>query len=98
EGVTIKAEHRGEEKTFSADKLLVSVGRLPNIESISLENTSINVERGFIVTNEYYQTNESNVYAIGDVIGGLQLAHVASHEGIIAIEHIAGENPTTLDP
>lgn len=97
EGVSIKAEHRGEEKLFSADKLLVSVGRLPNIEGISLENTTIHVTRGFIATNEYYQTAESNIYAIGDVIGGLQLAHVASHEGLIAIEHIAGEKPNPLD-
>ncbi|MBS4191935.1 dihydrolipoyl dehydrogenase [Bacillus sp. FJAT-49705] len=97
-GVGIKAEHRGEVKTFSADKLLVSVGRLPNIESISLENTTIDVARGFIVTNQHYQTNEANIYAIGDVIGGLQLAHVASHEGIIAVEHIAGKNPSPLDP
>ncbi|MFO1442501.1 dihydrolipoyl dehydrogenase [Bacillus sp. Bva_UNVM-123] len=98
EQVSIKAEHRGVEKEFSADKLLVSVGRSPNIEGISLENTTVNVHRGFIVTNEYYQTAEPNIYAIGDVIGGLQLAHVASHEGVIAIEHIAGNSPTPLDP
>lgn len=98
EGVSIKAEHRGEEKSFAADKLLVSVGRLANIEGISLENTTINVNRGFIATNENYQTAESNIYAIGDVIGGLQLAHVASHEGLVAIEHIAGKNPAPLDP
>lgn len=97
EQVSIKAEHRGVEKEFSADKLLVSVGRSPNIEGISLENTTVNVHRGFIVTNEYYQTAEPNIYAIGDVIGGLQLAHVASHEGVIAIEHIAGNSPTPLD-
>lgn len=90
-------EHNGEEKQFSADKLLISVGRSPNIEGISLENTTIDVNRGFIVTNEYYQTSESNIYAIGDVIGGLQLAHVASHEGLIAIEHIVGEKPVPLD-
>ncbi len=57
----------------------------------------IELNRGSIKTNEFYQTNEPNIYAIGDVIGGLQLAHVASHEGIIAIEHIAGENPAPLD-
>lgn len=98
EGVSIKAELKGKETSYSADKLLVSVGRLPNIEGINLENTSVVVERACIQTNEYYQTNEQNVYAIGDVIGGLQLAHVASHEGIIAIEHIAGENPVPLNP
>lgn len=97
EGVSIKAEHKGKESIFSADKLLVSVGRLPNVEDIGLKNTMIDLNRGFIQINEYYQTNELNIYAIGDVIGGLQLAHVASHEGIIAIEHMAGENPAPLD-
>ncbi|MGF6949268.1 dihydrolipoamide dehydrogenase [Neobacillus sp. B4I6] len=97
EGVSIKAEHKGKETPFSADKLLVSVGRLPNTEGIGLEKTTIDLDRDFIKTNEFYQTNEPNIYAIGDVIGGLQLAHVASHEGIIAIEHMAGENPAPLD-
>jgi dihydrolipoamide dehydrogenase len=97
DGVSIKAEHKGKETSFSADKLLVSVGRLPNMEGIGLENTAIDLNRDFIKTNGLYQTNEPNIYAIGDVIGGLQLAHVASHEGIIAIEHIAGENPVPLD-
>jgi dihydrolipoamide dehydrogenase len=97
DGVSIKAEHKGKETSFSADKLLVSVGRLPNTEGIGLEKTTIDFERGFIKTNEFYQTNEPTIYAIGDVIGGLQLAHVASHEGIIAIEHMAGENPAQLD-
>lgn len=97
EGVSIKAEHNGKEMSFSADKLLVSVGRLPNTEGIGLENTAIDLDRVFIKTNEFYQTNEPNIYAIGDVIGGLQLAHVASHEGMIAIEHMAGENPIPLD-
>ncbi|WHY03192.1 dihydrolipoyl dehydrogenase [Neobacillus sp. DY30] len=97
DGVSIKAEHKGKEASFSADKLLVSVGRLPNTEGLNLENTTIDFDRGFIKTNEFYQTNEPNIYAIGDVIGGLQLAHVASHEGIIAIEHMAGENPVPLD-
>ena len=98
EGVSIKAEHKGKEVAFTADKLLVSVGRAPNVEGVGLENTTIELERAFIKTNEYYQTKEHNIYAIGDVIGGLQLAHVASHEGIIAIEHMAEKNPAPLDP
>src|SRR5690606_985962 len=97
EGVTIKAEHKGEIKSFSAEKLLVSVGRIANTEGIGLENTEIVVERGNIVTNEFYQTKESHIYAIGDVIGGLQLAHVASHEGIVAVEHMANKNPIPID-
>ncbi|WP_342043426.1 dihydrolipoyl dehydrogenase [Bacillus sp. OTU2372] len=98
DGVSIKAEHKEKEVLFSADKLLVSVGRLPNIEGIGLDKTAIEMNGIFIKTNEFYQTNEPNIYAIGDVIGGLQLAHVASHEGIIAIEHMAGKNPKVLDP
>ncbi|WP_144529087.1 dihydrolipoyl dehydrogenase [Peribacillus simplex] len=96
DGVSIKAEYKGNDTSFSAEKLLVSVGRLANIEGIRLENTKVEVER-VIQTNEFYQTNEPSIYAIGDVIGGLQLAHVASHEGIIAIEHMAGEKPVPLD-
>lgn len=97
DGVTISAEVKGSQKEFSADKLLVSVGRQANIEGIGLENTDIQIEKGYIAANEYFQTKESHIYAIGDVIGGLQLAHVASHEGIVAVEHIAGQNPSPID-
>ena len=97
DGVTISAEVKAGLKEFKAEKLLVSVGRQANVEGIGLENTEIQVEKGFIVTNDFYQTKESHIYAIGDVIGGLQLAHVASHEGIIAVEHIAGKVPSALN-
>ncbi|EKN63148.1 dihydrolipoyl dehydrogenase [Schinkia azotoformans] len=96
-GVTIAAEIKGEQKTFSADTMLVSVGRQANVEDIGLQNTSIEVEKGAICTNPFYQTKESHIYAIGDVIGGLQLAHVASHEGIVAVEHLTGEKPSPID-
>jgi dihydrolipoamide dehydrogenase len=96
-GVAINAEHKGEEKTFTADKMLVSVGRQANVEDIGLQNTSIKVERGVIETNEFYQTGDSHIYAIGDVIGGMQLAHVASHEGMVAVEHMADQNPDPID-
>ncbi|MFC7394150.1 dihydrolipoyl dehydrogenase [Scopulibacillus cellulosilyticus] len=95
--VTIKAEINGKEETYQADKILVSVGRQANTEDIGLQNTSIKVEKGAIQTNEFYQTAESHIYAIGDCIGGIQLAHVASHEGITAVEHIAGLNPAPID-
>jgi dihydrolipoamide dehydrogenase len=97
EGVTISAEVKGSQKEFSAEKLLVSVGRQANVEGIGIENTDIQIEKGFITANEFFQTKESHIYAIGDVIGGLQLAHVASHEGIVAVEHIAGQNPSPID-
>jgi dihydrolipoamide dehydrogenase len=96
-GVTISAEVKAGVKEFKAEKLLVSVGRQANVEGIGLENTEIQVEKGYISTNEYYQTKESHIYAIGDVIGGLQLAHVASHEGMIAVEHIAGKDPSSMN-
>lgn len=83
----------GDEKqeTLKADKMLVSVGRQANVENIGLENTDIKLERGFIAVNQHLQTGEGHIYAIGDVIGGLQLAHAASHEGILAVNHLAGE-------
>lgn len=95
--VFISAEVKGEIREYQADKLLLSVGRQANIEGIGLENTEIQQEKGVIRTNGYYQTKESHIYAIGDVIGGLQLAHVASHEGIVAVEHIADQNPLPID-
>lgn len=96
-GVMISAEHKGETKQFSAEKMLVSVGRMANTEGIGIENTTIKVENGYIETNEYYQTAESHIYAIGDVIGGLQLAHVASHEGITAVEHLSNLKPEPIN-
>ena len=97
EGASISAEVKGTVKEFKAEKILVSVGRQANIEGIGLENTEIEVQKGFIAVNEYFQTKESHIYAIGDCIGGLQLAHVASHEGITAVEHIAGKDPQPID-
>ncbi|WP_059171068.1 dihydrolipoyl dehydrogenase [Bacillus sp. FJAT-27445] len=97
EGIAISAEVKGAEKEYKADKILVSVGRQANIEGIGLENTEIEIEKGYIKTNEFFQTKESHIYAVGDVIGGLQLAHVASHEGIVAVEHITGKDPQPID-
>lgn len=97
-GITIDAEIGDKQQTFTAEKMLVSVGRLPNTEDIGLINTSIETDHGFIKTNPFGQTKESHIYAIGDVIGGLQLAHVASHEGIKAVEHLAGLPVEPLHP
>jgi dihydrolipoamide dehydrogenase len=88
--VTVKADQGGETLELAADKLLVSVGRQGNVEGIGLETTDVKVERGLIRVNDNLQTAEAHIYAIGDVIGGLQLAHAASHEGIAAVEHICG--------
>ena len=79
-------------QSFTAEKMLLSVGRVANTQGIGLENTEVEIESGVIKVNNCFQTKESHIYAIGDVIGGMQLAHVASHEGIRAVEHIAGES------
>ncbi|MGG4214502.1 dihydrolipoyl dehydrogenase [Paenibacillus alvei] len=91
EGVQIDVQKGEETETLSASKLLISVGRQANVENIGLENTDIRVEHGFISVNKHLQTNEPHIYAIGDCIGGLQLAHAASHEGLQAVHHLAGE-------
>ncbi|GAB3791508.1 dihydrolipoyl dehydrogenase [Virgibacillus kimchii] len=96
-GVSIDVEINGKPESYQAEKLLVSVGREANTTNIGLENTDIVVENDVIQTNEFYQTKESHIYAIGDVIGGMQLAHAASHEGITAVEHMANENPFPID-
>jgi dihydrolipoamide dehydrogenase len=93
ESVQLQAEYKGEVVTFEAEKVLVSVGRFANVENIGLESTDIKLERGVIGVNAMMQTSESHIYAVGDVIGGLQLAHTAGHEGITAAEHIAGMHP-----
>jgi dihydrolipoamide dehydrogenase len=90
QSVTVRAQKNEEWQSFTAEHVLVSVGRQANVEQIGIENTDIKVVSGVIKVNEHYQTDEPHIYAIGDVIGGLQLAHVASHEGILAVEHICG--------
>lgn len=94
-GITIEARKGEQSQSLSAEKLLVSVGRVANIENIGLENTDIRFDKGVIGVNANMQTGEPHIYAIGDCIGGLQLAHAASHEGIRAVNHLAGE---TLHP
>lgn len=93
-GVSIQTE-AGD--TFLAEKILIAAGRIANIEQIGLENTEIEVEDGVISVNEWMQTSESHIYAVGDVAGGLQLAHVASYEGVTAVEHIAGKAVDPVD-
>src|SRR5579884_219128 len=88
----------GKKETIEAEKLLVAVGRKPNTESIGLENTKVATDRGFIRVNDYQQTGEPGVYAIGDVVGGTpQLAHVAAMEGMVAVAHMAGKPATPIN-
>lgn len=81
---------KGEAVKLEAEMLLVAVGRMPYTEGLGLEGTKIKVEKGFIQVDEFQQTGEKGVYAIGDVVPTPLLAHLASKEGIVAAEHIAG--------
>ncbi len=93
--VTVKTP-KGEQ-TIECDIVLSAVGITPNIEGIGLEEVGIVTDKGRIKVNEYYQTNMPGYYAIGDVTPGQALAHVASAEGIICVEKIAGHSPEPLD-
>lgn len=95
--VTLTVEHQNEQRELSAEKVLLSVGRQGNVEDIGIENTSIEVLNGNVQVSSTFQTKEKHIYAIGDVIGGLQLAHVASVEGIFAVEHIKGLTPERVE-
>lgn len=93
--VTVKTQ-KGEE-TIEADIVLSAVGISTNIEGIGLEETGIKTEKGKVVIDEFYRTNVEGYYAIGDIVDGPALAHVASAEGIICVEKIAGQHPEPLD-
>ncbi len=88
---------KGKEITLEADIVLSAVGVVPNLENIGLEETGIELEKGKIKVDEYYRTNIEGVYAIGDIVLGQALAHVASAEGITCVEKIAGLNPPPVD-
>ena len=88
----------GEKKKLSAQKLLVAVGRKPNTDNVGIENTKIKMDRDFVITDEWMQTGESGVYAIGDIVAGTpQLAHVAMMEGLVAVGRIAGKDVEPVD-
>lgn len=93
--ITVKGK-KGEE-SLEADVVLSAVGVQANIENIGLEEVGIKTEKGKITVDEYYKTSVDGYYAIGDCVPGPALAHVASAEGIICVEKIAGHNPQALD-
>ena len=80
-----------EPQELRAEMLLVATGRAANVEDIGLETTKVETERGIIKVNGRMRTKEPHVYAIGDIVGGLWLAHTAGHEGIVAAHTIAGD-------
>ncbi len=80
----------GKNSQVTVDRVILAIGIIGNTEDIGLDNTKVQVDRGHIVVNEWLETGEPGVYAIGDVVGPPWLAHKASHEGVICVERIAG--------
>tara|TARA_R110002050_G_scaffold300722_2_gene471914 strand:- start:57536 stop:58924 length:1389 start_codon:yes stop_codon:yes gene_type:complete len=93
--VTIKTK-KGEE-VVNADIVLSAVGIVANVEGIGLEDVGVATDKGKVLVDEFGQTNIPGVWAIGDIVPGAALAHVASHEGIVAVEKIAGLSPKPID-
>jgi dihydrolipoamide dehydrogenase len=98
-GATVTYKDKsGKVQTISAEKILIAVGRRPLTENIGIEKTKAKVERGFVHTNSFLETDEPGLYAIGDIVAGLpQLAHAASMEGIIAVGKMAGKDVQPFD-
>ncbi|HEX3508463.1 MAG TPA: dihydrolipoyl dehydrogenase, partial [Candidatus Dormibacteraeota bacterium] len=89
-GLQVKFSEGGEDGVVDADQVLLAVGRSPYTEGLGAEEAGVKLERGRVVIDEHLRTTAQGVWAIGDVIGGIMLAHVASYEGICAVENIAG--------
>jgi dihydrolipoamide dehydrogenase len=92
ERVTARIEAGGTVSDVVVEKVILAVGIVGNVEDIGLEHTAVAVERGHVVVDEWLRTGEPGVYAIGDLVGPPWLAHKASHEGVVCVEHIAGVN------
>jgi dihydrolipoamide dehydrogenase len=92
EGVTVRIEADGKAFEANVERVILAVGIVGNVEDIGLENTGVVVDRTHIVVDEWLRTGEPGIYAIGDVVGPPWLAHKASHEGVICVEHIGGVN------
>lgn len=95
--VTVKNRKKDTTEVIECDIVLSATGVSPNTENIGLEELGIKTDRGLITVDSFYKTSEANIYAIGDVVPGAALAHVASAEGIICVEKIAGHSPEPID-
>lgn len=96
--ISVEIEVDGAQEALQADMLLVAVGRTGNVEDMGLEAIGVKTENGVIAIDGFCQTNIPHVYAIGDVAGGFLLAHKATAEGHVVVEHLAGEETHPLDP
>ena len=95
--VELTVEHENQSKTVKAEVVLSAVGREAIVDNLGLEKTAVKVKRGWVEVDDAYRTDGASVYAVGDAIGGLLLAHVASAEGFLAAEAIAGRDIEKLD-
>jgi dihydrolipoamide dehydrogenase len=96
--ISVEMELGGERREETYDRVLVSVGRMPNSENLGLENTGVKLDdKGFVLVNERQQTADPKIFAIGDIVGGVLLAHKASKEARIAVEVIVGEESVFED-
>lgn len=95
--VTVKDRKTGKEQVIECDVVLSAAGVAPNTENIGLEELGIKTDKGLILVDDFYRTNVEGIYAIGDVVPGPALAHVASAEGIICVEKLAGHHPEPLN-
>ena len=97
-GVSVTFSADGKQQKVEAEKILIAVGRKPLTDAVGLEQTKIQTERGFVKTNEWMQTGEPGIYAIGDIVLGTpQLAHVGAMEGIVAVSKIAGKEDKPIN-
>ena len=94
--VSIKTKD-GKADTITCDVVLSAVGITTNLEGLGLEEVGVKTDKGLVTVNDYYATNVAGVYAIGDIVKGPALAHVASAEGITCVEKIAGHHPEPID-
>ena len=95
--VTVKSRKNDKEEVINCDIVLSAVGVAPNTENIGLEALGIKTEKGLVQVDEFYKTNVAGIYAIGDIIPGAALAHVATAEAIICIEKICGHDPEPIN-
>jgi dihydrolipoamide dehydrogenase len=96
EGARVSVSANGKEEDLPASKVLIGVGMAANTEGLGLEDAGVALERGFAVIDDAMRTSVPGIFAVGDVTGKLLLAHVASAQGVAAVEHIAGKGPPPL--
>jgi dihydrolipoamide dehydrogenase len=95
--VTFTVKEGGKKNEYKFEMGLIAVGMVGNVEGFGLEKIGVKTDRGFVQVNDMYETSVKGIYAIGDVAGPPLLAHAASHEGVVAAEHLAGKHPHAID-